>query len=97
MVRGTFRTTCRTTARELNHAAIREWKARALHFQLDLRRPEPRERDSNSGAPGGRRTLADELEGFLKSRELPPGIDRAQFVTDGMAFLHDVEREAAEG
>jgi exonuclease SbcD len=97
VVRQVVRNVPRTTARELNHAAIREWKARALHFQLDLRRPEPGERDSFSGAPGGRRTLADELEGFLKSRELPPGIDRQQFVTDGMAFLHDVEREATEG
>jgi DNA repair exonuclease SbcCD nuclease subunit len=97
VVRQVVRNVPRTTARELNHAAIREWKARALHFQLDLRRPEPKERESNSGAPGGRRTLADELEGFLKSRDLPPGIDRQQFVSDGMAFLQDVEREAAEG
>jgi exonuclease SbcD len=97
VVRQVVRNVPRTTARELNHSAIREWKARALHFQLDLRRPELRERDSHSGAPGGRRTLADELEGFLKSRELPRGIDRQQFVADGMAFLHDVEREAAEG
>src|SRR5689334_15033219 len=31
----------RSTARDLDHAAIRSYKARALHFQLDLRRPEP--------------------------------------------------------
>jgi hypothetical protein len=87
----------RTTARELNHTAIREWKARALHFQLDLRRPEPTDRAGNSGAPGGRRTLAEELEGFLRDRDLPRDIDRAQFVAEGVALLQEVEREAAEG
>lgn len=97
VVRQVVRNVPRTTARELNHTAIREWKARALHFQLDLRRPESRERDSSSGAPGGRRTLTEELEGFLRGRDIPKGIDRDQFVTDGMAFLADVEREAAEG
>lgn len=96
VVRQVVRNVARTTARELNHTAIREWKARALHFQLDLRRPESRARDSNSGAPGGRRTLSDELQGFLRSRELPKEIDREQFVADGMAFLAEVEREAVE-
>lgn len=97
VVRQVVRNVPRTTARELNHAVIREWKARALHFQLDLRRPESRERDSNSGAPGGRRTLAEELEGFLRSRKLPREIDRTEFVAEGVALLRDVEREAAEG
>jgi hypothetical protein len=32
----------RHIARELNHAAIRDYKAAALHFRFDLRRPEPR-------------------------------------------------------
>ena len=97
VVRQVVRNVPRTTARELNHAAIREWKARALHFQLDLRRPEVADRVNNSGAPGGRHTLAEELEAFLKGRTLPREIDRAEFVAEGVALLRDVEREAAEG
>ena len=54
-------------------------------------------RQADDGAPGGRRTLADELEGFLKARDLPKGVERAQFVAEGMAYLHELEREAAEG
>src|SRR5690606_39230611 len=36
VVRQVVRNVPRTLARELDHAAIRHWKARALHFQLDL-------------------------------------------------------------
>ena len=31
----------RHVARQLDHAILRRWKAEALHFQLDVRRPEP--------------------------------------------------------
>jgi hypothetical protein len=97
VVRQVVRNVPRTTARELNHAAIREWKALALQFQLDLRRPESATRTVGMGAPGERRTLADELLAFLTSRPVPTGIDRDRFVADGMAFLADVEREVEEG
>src|SRR5207253_9922114 len=48
----------RATARDLDHAAIRRYKARALHFQLDLRRPEVLRAEA-SGAPGHRQTLPE--------------------------------------
>ncbi len=61
--------------RELDHRQIREYKAEALHFHLDARRPEVR-RIVGMAAPGRRRTLEEEVRSFLtrhwqrSSREL---------------------------
>ncbi len=97
VVRQVVRHVPRAVARELDHTAIRQWKARALHFHLDLRRPDKAAREVGMGAPGERRTLAEALEGFLRGRALPAGVDRALFVTEGVACLAEVERDAAEG
>lgn len=97
VVRQVVRGVPRAVARELDHAAIRQWKARALHFHLDLRRPEKSSREVGMGAPGERRTLAEMLEGFLRGRALPAGVDREQFVAEGVACLAEVERDAIEG
>jgi len=77
----------RAVARELDHARIRAWKAEALHFQLDLRRPDPVIRTVGVGGPVRRRTLPEILEQFLEERALPPGLDRRDFITRGMEFL----------
>src|SRR5204863_7509042 len=45
----------RATSRDLDHAAIRALKARALNFQLDLRRPEAQRTTSTAGSSGTRR------------------------------------------
>lgn len=97
VIRQVVRNVPRSVARELDHAAIREWKARALHFQLDLRRPDAPTRSVGMGAPGQRRTLAEELQHFLADRKLPAGMDRDRFVTEGVGLLAEVEREAEEG
>ena len=76
----------RATARELDHAAIRGFKARALHFQLDLRRPEVR-RLEVSGAPGRRRTLREAVGEFLERRPLDADLDRAEFVRLGVEYV----------
>jgi len=54
----------RAVVRELNHRRIREWKAEALHFHLDVRPPEVRRRAS-SGAPARRLTLKEQVENHL--------------------------------
>ncbi len=97
VVRQVVRDVPRAVARELDHGAIREWKARALHFQLDLRRPEAQRRSVGVAAPGARRTLAEELESFLSARKLPAGMDRDRFIADGVALLDEVEHETVEG
>lgn len=97
VVRQVVRNVPRPTARELDHARIRGWKADALHFQLDLRRPEASVRQSASGAPGKPETLPETLGAYLRERALPPGIDHARFVARGVEMLETVEREATAG
>ncbi|HEX9895386.1 MAG TPA: metallophosphoesterase [Gemmatimonadales bacterium] len=82
----------REIARSIDHAAVRSVKAEALHFQLDLRRP-----DSSGGLgldPGGRRKpLAELLRDYLSGRPLPAELDRAAFVRGGVELLEAVVRE----
>ena len=88
----------RHVARELDHAALRELKARALHFQLDLRRPEGSEREVGNAGPGGRRTLPEIVTDFLGRRPLPAELDRDTFVATGAAAIERAQREfEAEG
>jgi exonuclease SbcD len=82
----------RATARDLDHAAIRAYKARALHFQLDLRRPEV-QRVEASGAPGRRQTLPETVQEFLERRPLDADLDRAAFVRLGVEYVATAGRE----
>jgi DNA repair protein SbcD/Mre11 len=80
----------RATAHDLDHRAIRAYKARALHFQLDIRRPETRYR-VGVGAPGRRQTLTETVRDFLSRRLLDADVPREEFVATGVAY---VERAA---
>ncbi|HEU5171803.1 MAG TPA: exonuclease SbcCD subunit D [Gemmatimonadales bacterium] len=86
----------RHVARALNHAAIRGFKAEALHLHLDLRRPEIN-RTVGVGAPGRRQTLPDLVRAYLARRPLPADIDRDTFVRAGGELIDTVERDAAAG
>jgi hypothetical protein len=86
----------RHVARELNHSAIRGYKADALHFHLDLRRPEI-QRTVGMGAPGRRQTLPELVSSYLSGRPLPAELDRAEFVRLGQELMEMVERELAGG
>jgi hypothetical protein len=81
----------RATAADLDHAAIRGYKTRALNFQLDLRRPESR-RETGSGAPVRRQPLPETLREYLGRRPLDAALDREAFVTLGMRYLEEAER-----
>ena len=83
----------RATARDLDHAAIRGYKARALHFQLDLRRPPPRPEAHAPGAPGQRQTLSETVREFLDHRPLDADLDRGEFVRLGVGYVEQVGRE----
>jgi hypothetical protein len=75
----------RATARELDHGAIRGYKARALQFLLDVRRPAP---VRTTLAPGsGRQTLPATLRDFLTRRPLDADLDREAFVRLGLQYL----------
>ncbi len=85
----------RETAHALDHGAIRALRAQALHFQLDLRRPEVA-RYSGSGAPTARMPLAELVTEYLGRRPLDADLDRGQLVALGREYLELVDREAAE-
>jgi len=82
----------RATSRDLDHAAIRAYKARALHFQLDLRRPEVH-RTEVAGTPGRRQTLPETVQEFLEHRPLDADLDRAEFVRLGVEYVAHIGRE----
>jgi hypothetical protein len=86
----------RATARDLDHAAIRSYKARALNFQLDVRRPET-VRAAPRDAAGRRLTLADTVKDFLERRPLDAGLDRGEFARLGLEYLEAAGREEDGG
>lgn len=86
----------RHVSRELDHATIRGYKAEALHFNLDLRRPEIR-RVVGVGAPGRRQTLPELVRAYLARRPLPAELDREAFVRLGEELMDAVERDLAGG
>jgi exonuclease SbcD len=84
----------RHVARELDHAAIRTYKAEALHLHLDIRRPEV-QRTVGMGAPGRRQTLPELVRTYLSGRPLPAELDRDEFVRLGGELMDAVERDLA--
>ncbi len=84
----------RHVARELDHAAIRALKTAALHFRLDLRRPEIL-RTVGVGSPGRRQTLPEMVRYYLEHRPLPADLDRERFVHLGVELMDAVERDLA--
>jgi DNA repair protein SbcD/Mre11 len=93
IVRLVVRDVPRHLLRDLDHKAIREYKRRALHFQLDARRPQPI-RTEASGAPGRRTSLTDTVRTMLEKRELTPGINREALVGLGLRYLAEADRAA---
>jgi len=94
VVRLRVRNIPRHVARELDHATIRALKSAALHFHLDLRRPEI-QRTVGLGAPGRRQTLPELVRSYLERRPLPAELDREAFVGLGEALIDGVERDLA--
>jgi hypothetical protein len=90
VVRLVVRDVPRHVARELDHKAVREFKRRALHFQLDTRRPDI-VRLHGHGAPGRRVSLADTVRDKLRSRVLDAGVDREALVALGLHYLREAE------
>jgi DNA repair exonuclease SbcCD nuclease subunit len=86
----------RALAHGLDHAALRAARAAALHFHLDLRRPEPAGRTVGMGA-AGRRPLPDLVADYLSRRPLDADLDRARLVALGRGYLDEVERALLEG
>jgi DNA repair protein SbcD/Mre11 len=84
----------RHVVRELNHRRIREFKAQALHFHLDLRPPELH-RTAAGGAPLRRQTLREQVESYLERQWEPrsPQIRRERLVELGRHYLEQAGEE----
>ncbi len=80
----------RTASRDLDHAAVREIKARALHYHLDLRRPPPTG-PVGVDTEGKRQTLRDLLVDFLGRRPLETSIDRRELVALANTYMDRVD------
>ena len=95
VVRAVVRNVPRHIVRELDHAALREYRRRAMHFHLDTRRPEPlRRKSSGEGAPGRRATLPELVMERLQERVIPSDLDRGTLVTLGLRYLQQAEDAA---
>ncbi len=95
VVRVTVRNVPRHIVRELDHAALREYRKRAMHFHLDARRPEPlSRRRTGDGGPGRRQTLHEVLAERLRERVLAADVDRDALVTLGLQYLQQAEDAA---
>ncbi len=94
VVRLLVRDVPRHIVRELDHRTLREFKRRALNFQLDTRRPELL-RIHGQGAPGRRPTLAETVRDKLHSRVLSSDIDREALVALGLHYLREAETLSA--
>jgi DNA repair exonuclease SbcCD nuclease subunit len=93
IVRQTILEVPRHISRELDQRALRDYKRKALSFQLDLRRPDVVRQTSN-GASGRRASLTDTVRDWLSARTVPPDVPRDALVDLGLRYLR--QAEAAE-
>ncbi|MEN3000244.1 MAG: DNA repair exonuclease [Armatimonadota bacterium] len=71
---------------------LRELRARALHYYLDLRMYREARAISSTGEDGERRlTLVEEWREFARRYELPPGVEREAFIHLGVQYLTESE------
>jgi DNA repair exonuclease SbcCD nuclease subunit len=95
IVRLVLRGVPRHVVRDLDHAALRDYRRRATHFQLDARRPDPPSRRVGEGAPGRRATLPEVVAERFRERLLPGEVDRERFVHLGLQYLQRAEEAQA--
>jgi DNA repair protein SbcD/Mre11 len=91
IVRLVVRDVPRHILRDLDHKSLREYKRRALHFNLDTRRPEIVRPEKGQAAPGRRASLADTVRDKLRSRVLTENIDREALVELGLHYLREAD------
>lgn len=90
IVRQVIRDVPRHVVREMDYKALRDYKRRALQFQLDTRRPEV-VRSAASGAAGRRPSLIETVRDKLRGRVIPADVDRDALVELGLRYLRDAD------
>jgi calcineurin-like phosphoesterase family protein len=91
IVRLVVRDVPRHILRDLDHKSLRDYKRRALHFNLDTRRPEIVRPETGQAAPGRRASLADTVRDKLRSRVLTENINREALVELGLHYLREAD------
>lgn len=86
----------RHVVRDLDHARLRSWKDRALHFHLDARRPPPQRSVGVGGIATPRQTLPQIVRAYLSQRPLDADLDREAFLGLGVTYLDEALREEDE-
>jgi DNA repair protein SbcD/Mre11 len=84
----------RTVGRDLDYAQVREYKARALHYHLDLRRPQS-QREIGVGAPGVRQTLSDIVVDYLQRWPLDADLSRERLIELGATYMQQADQDRA--
>ncbi len=95
VVRVVLRNCPRSLARELNAAAIRDYRTRALHFQIDIRKPEATTVALRVGAPSERRTAADVVREYFTECPIPADIERTELVDTAIAHMRVADDQAS--
>lgn len=80
----------RHVSRELDQRALRDYKRRALSFQLDTKRPDIL-RQTGAGAAGRKASLTDTVREWLWARTIPPDVPRQALVDLGLGYLKQAE------
>lgn len=94
IVRLVVRNVPRHITRTLDYTPLKDVRKRALHFQLDMRKPELDAARAELGAAGRRATLKDRVEARLRARPIPAGLDRERLVALGVQYLVRAEETA---
>lgn len=77
----------RSVQADLDFSLVRQIRAEALHFELQLRPPSRSGRASDGHDPGVAKPLEEEWDEFAKAYEIPGGVDRERFVSVGREYL----------
>ena len=85
----------RHVSRELDQRALRDYKRRALSFQLDTKRPDIL-RQTGAGAAGRKASLTDTVREWLWARTIPPDVPREALVDLGLGYLKQAESTEQE-
>ena len=85
----------RHVSRELDQRALRDYKRRALSFQLDTKRPDVL-RQTGTGAAGRKASLTDTVREWLWARTIPPDVPREALVDLGLGYLKQAESAEQE-
>lgn len=83
-------------SRELDAVLIRSLRARAMHYQIDPRRPARVVGLHVARTMGPRLSIEEMLMAKLVERGALPGVDQQQLVTAGLQYLAEAERAESQ-